>query len=362
LAAYLAPEETRGDEVTRLCDIYGLGVLVFEALSGRHPFGGAPPRSTVGSSEPVPLLSEVRPGLPPALDEVIASALATDPSRRPADPLAFSNAVREALGPLLDTGVAPAAHVNARNPYKGLRPFLEVDAPDFHGRRELVDELVRRLDPRSGSARFLAVVGPSGSGKSSLVRAGLIPVLREGVVPGSDQWFIVDLHPGAHPFEELTSALRRIAATPFAGLDERLRADPAGLVRAASDLLPGPSSQLLLVIDQFEEAFTLVADPDERSRFLRALVTAATDPASRVRVVVTLRADFFDLPLAHPGIAELMGVGTVSISPLTPTQLERAIAGPAEGVGVAVEPGLVAALVADVADQAAPLPLLLRLR
>jgi WD40 repeat protein/DNA-binding SARP family transcriptional activator len=343
LAASCAPEQIAGGPVTPLADVYGLGVLAFEALCGRHPLAGesAGPRD---------------PRLPPAVDGVLASALATDPADRPSCPLALADALREALGPSPGGEVAPAVPLDVRNPYKGLRPFVEADAGDFHGRRELVDEIVQRLGEET--TRFVAIVGPSGCGKSSLVRAGLLPALREGRVAGSDLWFVADAHPGTHPFDELATALGRVATTPVAGLADRLRAQPTGLVEVAGELLASPSAQLLLVVDQFEEAFTLVPDPQERARYLQALVAAASDPESRVRVVVTLRADFFDLPLAHAGTAELLSRGLVSVTPLTPAELERAIVAPAAQVGVRVEPALVAALVADVTDQAASLPLL----
>ena len=343
LTAYCAPEEIAGEPVTSLVDVFSLGVLAFEALCGRHPADGEPagPRGR---------------GLPAAVDELLASALATDPAERPSSPLVLSDALRRALSPMSTGTLPPTAPLDVRNPYKGLRPFVEADAEDFHGRGELVGQVVQRLG--GGAARFLAIVGPSGCGKSSLVQAGLIPALRAGRVPGSEQWFVVEAHPGAHPFDELATALDRVATAPVAGLVDRLREEPTGLLDVAAEILPSPSAQMLLVIDQFEEAFTLVPDAQERARYLQALVSAATDPVSRLRVVVTVRADFFDLPLAHPGIAELVSQGLVSVTPLTHAELERAITAPAARVGVGVEPALVAALVGDVATQAASLPLL----
>jgi WD40 repeat protein/DNA-binding SARP family transcriptional activator len=360
LAAYLSPEEARGETVTPRADIYSLGVVAFEALAGRHPFADTPPDALIDTHarEPLPSLRALRPDLPPAIDDVIACATAKDPAARPVDAVALAGALRDALAPLAGPRPWHPAQVEARNPYKGLSPFVEADAADFFGRDRLVDELVTRIGEPDDAARFMAVVGPSGSGKSSLVRAGLVPALRRGAVPGSDGWYVIELHPGAHPFEELAAALTRIAVTPQTGLVERLQQDGAGLFRVAADILPAGPAQLLVVIDQFEEVFTLVEDEDQRARFLSALAIAATDPRSRVRVVVTLRADLYDRPLSHPGIAELMKARTVTVTPLTPADLERAIAGPAEAVRVGVDPALVAALVAEVADQPASLPLL----
>src|ERR687892_563205 len=360
LAAYLSPEEARGEAVTPRADIYSLGVVAFEALTGRHPFADTSPDSLIDrhAREPLPSLRAWCPDLPPAIDDVTPCPTAKDPAERPADAVVLASALRDALAPVAGPRPSQVARVEARNPYKGLRPFVEADAADFFGRDRLVDELITRIGEPEDGARFLAVVGPSGSGKSSLVRAGLVPALRRGAVPGSDGWYVVELHPGAHPFEELAAALTRIAVTPLTGLVERLQQDGVGLFRVAADILPTPPAQLLVVIDQFEEVFTLVEDEDQRARFLSALAIAATDPRSRVRVVVTLRADLYDRPLSHPGIAELMKARTVTVTPLTPGDLERAIAGPAEAVGVGVDTALVAALVAEVADQPASLPLL----
>src|SRR5262249_38341736 len=219
------------------------------------------------------------------------------------------------------------------NPYKGLRAFQEADAPDFFGRAALTEQLLARLVD-GGDVRFLAVVGPSGSGKSSLVRAGLIPALRQGGLPGSAHWLITEMMPGTHPFEELEAALLRVSSSAIPGLLDQLIADRRGLVRAVKRVLPAEATvELILVIDQFEELFTLVADETVRGHFLDQLLSAATDPRSRIRVVLTLRADFYDRPLLYPRLAELVRSRTEVVLPLTDEELERAISGPAERVG-----------------------------
>jgi WD40 repeat protein len=165
------------------------------------------------------------------------------------------------------------------------------------------------------------------------------------------------MRPGAHPFEELASALTRIAVNPPVDLVDRLERGEDGLGMTTSLLLP-PGTELVLVIDQFEELFTLLDDDDARTRFLAALSRAASDPGSRVHVLVTLRADFYDRPLTYAGLAELMKARSVVVTPLVPEEIERAVAGPAEGVGVRIEPALVADIVAEVAAQPGALPLL----
>ena len=258
-------------------------------------------------------------------------------------------AFRRALDPAL-TGP-----LETRNPYKGLRAFAEDDAEDFFGREALTEHLVARL----AETRFLAVVGPSGSGKSSVVRAGLVPRLRQGALPGSERWYIVEMFPGAYPLEELEAALlarRRTTRRPACSSSSRRTS--AGSLRAVKQLVVDDESELVLVVDQLEEAFTLVEDEDRRTHFLALLERAVTDPHARLRVVVTLRADFYDRPLLYSGFAELLRDYVEALVPLKAEEFERAIAGPAERVGAKFEPGLLSELVADVSDEPGALPLL----
>ena len=267
-----------------------------------------------------------------------------------ADDMAFRRALGSAAVRL--TPAVPG-EITA-NPYKGLRAFEEGDAADFFGREELVEQLVKRL----GQTRFLAVVGPSGSGKSSVVRAGLLPAIRRGDIPASEGWRIADMFPGAHPLDGLEAALLRAAPGPPSGLMDQLERDEHGLHRAVLRLLPSDGSELVLLIDQFEEVFTLVEDEAVRTHFLGSLEAAATDPRSRLRIVATLRADFYDRPLLYRGFAELFKSRVEAVVPLSPDELERAISGPAGRVDVSLEPGLVAAMLADVAEEPGALPLM----
>ena len=162
---------------------------------------------------------------------------------------------------------------------------------------------------------------------------------------------------GAHPLEELEIGLMRVAVKQPAGLMEQLRRDERGLLRATQLVLPADDSELILVIDQFEHIFTLVDDQAETTHFLSSLFTAVTDPTSRLRVIITLRADFYDRPLLHPDFGNLLRQHTEVVMPLMADELVHAIVGPAERVGVTLEPGLVAAIVADVTEQPSALPL-----
>jgi serine/threonine protein kinase/DNA-binding SARP family transcriptional activator/ABC-type glycerol-3-phosphate transport system substrate-binding protein len=343
-APYASPEQLDGGEVTVTSDIYSLGVVVAQALTGL-------------SGE----VGQIRGALPPPVLRVIDRATDVDTAKRYASVATFVNEFHDALRNEALAGVATAPHPIARevefdNPYKGLRAFDITDAVDFHGRERLVERLITRLGQPGVRGRFIAVVGPSGSGKSSAVKAGLLPAIRRGALPLSDSWFTIEMTPAPHPFEALEDALLGVAVDPPASLLDQL-AGEHGLSRALERVLPSDGSQLLLLIDQFEELFTQV-DTTTANRFLDTLVSAVTDEQSRVRVIATLRADYYDRPLQHRGLGELLRDGTEAIPPMTPHELERAITGPVEQHGIAFEPGLVAELVRDVVDRAGALPLL----
>lgn len=246
----------------------------------------------------------------------------------------------------------------ADNPYKGLRAFQSADYQDFFGREKLTAKLLKRIVEKGDYSRFLAIVGPSGSGKSSLAKAGLIPALWRGELPNSEKWFIVEMTPSSRPIDELEIALTKLAANQAGNLHEHLQRDSHGLLRAANLILPNDGSELVLVIDQFEEVFTLSEDEAARKHFLDLLYTAVNDVKSRVRLIITLRADFYDRPLHYTNFGEMLRSRLETILPLSAEELERAISKPAERVGVVFEAGLVASMVADMNYQAGALPLL----
>ncbi len=242
----------------------------------------------------------------------------------------------------------------ATNPFKGLRSFGTDDASTFFGRDALTAEILRKL---GGGQRLVALVGASGSGKSSVVRAGLIPALAKGAIEGSDRWLVASMLPGAHPFAELDAALLRSTMDAPASLGEQLRDGDAGLLSAALRILPGDDSHLVLIIDQFEELFTLVDDAVVRERFLSNIVTAVDDPHRRISVVLTLRADFYAHQLSHPEFGARLGTGVINVTQLTAEELEAAALRPAEAQGVSFEPALLGQLIADVGSQPGALPL-----
>ena len=254
------------------------------------------------------------------------------------------------------TGVSPRADAPPPNPYKGLRAFDETDALDFFGRADLVEKMLGRLAGTDAGHRLLLLVGGSGTGKSSVVRAGLLPRVRRGDIAGSDAWFITSMLPGSAPFEALAEGLRQVAVGESDGLAADLADDAASIDRVIRRLVPD-GGQMLLVVDQFEELFTSVSEREQR-RFLDGLLCAVTAPDSRLRVVATLRADFYDRPLGVPGFGSAVDGATVTIAAMAPADLEEAIIEPAQRVGRAVEPAVMAELVSAVAEEPSALPAL----
>lgn len=264
------------------------------------------------------------------------------------------------------SGASPAPI--AVNPFKGLRAFETADRHHFFGREALVQRLLTRFEHegalshrgRRGEAggRFMAIIGPSGSGKSSLMKAGLIPAIWNGDVPGSGEWYVATMTPGQRPLDELEIALLRLASRQAEDLREHLERDRYGLLRAAELILPDKRGELVLLIDQFEELFLLVAEEQKRRRFLDLLTSAATDLQSRVRIAISLRADYYDQPLNYQQFGELVRSNLETVLPLSAEELERAITKPTESASVEYEEGLVARIINDVLYQPGALPLL----
>lgn len=227
------------------------------------------------------------------------------------------------------------------NPYRGLRPFSEEDADVYFGRESLVGEVLDRLAEGQG---FVSIVGPSGCGKSSAAMAGVTPCLRHA----GDT--VVVFQPGARPLWELAGAIDRAGFGSRASLLRQFEANPASLASTVK-------RPVVVIVDQFEELFTL-AEPDAAIRFSELIATAIRDPRSPLRVVTTLRADYYDKPLSMPALAVDFADSVVSVKPMTPVEIESAVVEPARAAGVGVEPGLLAQLVSDMGNEPGALPLL----
>lgn len=359
--AYAAPEQFVGEAISPQTDQYSFGILLYELLTGQHPFPkliDLSPNDAVRYRINAPLPPLRQAGVPREFNAIIQRMTHRNPAERFPDIASLLTAMQMALNPLA-TVAEPAILSNVPNPYKGLRTFQESDVANFFGRDMLIKQLIKRFEETHLYSRFLAVVGASGSGKSSVIKAGLIPTLRNGGLSHSDKWFYVEIVPSAHPFEELAAALTRISTKQRGQLGQYLRNNPQALAEVVRDILPpDPQSELFLFIDQFEEAFTLVHSDAEATAFLEMIYHAVTKPENRIRIVITLRADFYDRPLSRPVISDLISKRTEVVVPLNYEELEQVITLPARRVGVQIEPQLVQAIIAEVADQPASLPLL----
>jgi WD40 repeat protein len=251
-----------------------------------------------------------------------------------------------------------------------LQTFRQEDAQDFFGRDRLIDELVEKVrqmlvtHPSSEVvSRLLTVVGASGSGKSSVVMAGLLPNLQRGVLPGSQFWkYLVPIVPGQHPIEALTLTLSSLfPERSLKSIQEDLEDDSArGLHLLLAESVQETRTRVVLLIDQFEELFTQTSTEEERRRFLDLLLAAVTEPAGSLLAVLTLRADFYDRPLQYPELGRLIEIQHVTAYPLETQDLRAVIKRPAQlpDVQLAFEEDLVGDLLFEVQGQAGALPLL----
>jgi WD40 repeat protein/class 3 adenylate cyclase len=255
-----------------------------------------------------------------------AEFLAAERRGRAADLDFANNVIGLKLGRLYADDRTVVDQRHGECPYKGLAPFEEDDASLFFGRERLVGELAAR----TVGLGLLGIVGASGSGKSSVIAAGLLPSLEAGLLPGSDRWRVAGMRPGEHPFAEL----------------EALRA-------RTSD----GEGRLVLVVDQFEEVFTACQDDCERDRFVENLVSTTGAPEAAV-VVVGIRGDYYGHCGAYPELARLLAANHVLVGPMSRDELRRAIEVPARRTGTRVESALTETLVNEIADEPGGLPLL----
>ncbi|MCU0498795.1 MAG: protein kinase [Anaerolineae bacterium] len=343
--AYVAPEILQFSQISPQSDIYSLGYTVHELLAGQHILWGQSINEMLAwhLENLLPTLDD----LSPEVNRVIARATEKDPAERYPTAQAMAKAFFEAVyqQPIAIGTSTPFEVI--RNPYKGLRPFDESDASDFFGRETIITQIVRHFQEE----RFLAVVGPSGSGKSSVVRAGVIPQIRKGA------GYVITMMPSARPLEQLKNALLSVAVDPSDTLTGLLSARKDGLQAALSDVLD-IRAPILLVIDQFEEVFTLVNDESERAHFLDLLYQAVRHPQGQLSLLITLRADFYDRPLLYEHFGSLVQQHTQVVLPLKSEELQQAIIQPAKRNGIVFEEALIAAIVSDVRQEPGALPLL----
>jgi WD40 repeat protein len=257
-----------------------------------------------------------------------------------------------------EAAAAPRLHrpyEEERPPYQGLTAFQPEESDWFFGRTQLVERLLERIS----RLPLVGLFGASGSGKSSLLRAGLL-----GTIAADDQfsarWRTMLMTPTDHPVEALAETVAKLAGRHTDQVRAEFSADPAALdVIVRTVLAGGPAeTRALLVVDQFEEVFTLCADERERGRFVDALLDAAAGTHSRVTVVLGIRADFLPHVTQHPRLVDaLAGEGQLLVGPPSAAELREIVTRPAARVGLGLDADLVTTVLADADEQAGALPL-----
>jgi energy-coupling factor transporter ATP-binding protein EcfA2 len=247
-------------------------------------------------------------------------------------------------------------------PYRGLLYFREEDAPFFFGREAAIETLVNAVQRQA----FVAVVGASGSGKSSVVRAGVVPRLRND---RRTVWETVTLVPTGQPFKALARVLVPLLEPAIDEVDGLAKAAKLGehfqsktisvydIVERILEKRSG-TDRMLIVVDQFEEVYTLVADEEVRRRFLDELLATSSRPGSKANVALTLRGDFVGKALAYRPLSDRLQDAQVNLGPMARNELELAVLRPAERTHLEFEPGLISRILNDVGDEPGNLPLL----
>ena len=258
------------------------------------------------------------------------------------------------------------AGTEAMNPFVGLRPFESEESLLFFGRREQAIELLQRLH----ATRFLAVVGSSGCGKSSLVRAGLIPKLKAGfLVEERDLWRIATMKPGDAPLENLAIALLESAARETSkeninNLVEAIRGEGATAIVARFEAALGDDTNLLLLVDQFEELFRFALRDDdpvkrnEAEEFVALLLELAAQREQPIFVVLTMRSDFIGDCDNFFGLPEAMNRSQYLVPRLTRRQRQEAIEGPIRLFGASITQRLLDRVLNDAGDKSDQLPVM----
>jgi eukaryotic-like serine/threonine-protein kinase len=339
---YMAPELWRGDPASRRSDLYSLGILLYELLSGVAPHRGIP-IADLGEAvqeRDVPRLEDVVRGIDPAVAAIVDRLVERDAGARFASADELLIALEEAAAPPVAEGVPDG------NPYRGLAAFETQHGSLFFGRRGEIRELVDRVRAEP----FVVVGGDSGTGKSSLCRAGVLPWLVD-----NDGWSRIDVVPGRHPVRSLAAALAGWWGADEAAIVALLR-DSADEFSRALRRQAGPR-RLLLFVDQLEELLTL-SEPVEARAVAGALAALAVRAPS-VRVLATGRSDFLSRLAMLPGLGDEMARALYFLRPLAGDRIREVIVRPAAVKGVGFESEeLVDTLVAQAEQAPGGLPLL----
>ena len=356
---YMSPEQLGVDEVDHRSDLFAAGVMMFEMLAGRHPVEPLASDALIGallSSDPLPSIRTVVPDLPELLIRLVDGCLRKSKAARIGSAAELARGLEQLL-----PGRTGRQLADGESPYPGLTAFQEQDANRFFGRARDITRMVARVRELPLSA----IIGPSGVGKSSFIRAGVGPALKAS----GETWDVVTLRPGRHPLAALASVIERLSSRTSptnAGRPvgheqvlERLRTEPGYLGVTLRARATATGSHMLLFIDQFEELYTLVPDAAERQAFTAALGAVADDTASPLRVVVSMRSDFLDRVGENARFMEELSRGLVFLSAPDREGLREALEQPVEMVGFRYEhPGMVSDMLDALAHTPGALPLL----
>ncbi|KFE67978.1 bifunctional serine/threonine-protein kinase/formylglycine-generating enzyme family protein [Hyalangium minutum] len=346
---YMSPEAWAGEDLTARSDVYSLGLVLYELVSGKGPFRDVPWRELseeVRSRDARPL-AEAATGVDPNLAAVIERCLRREPSERYSSAAAMLDALEQVGRDELSAGAIPEG-----NPFRGLQAFEAEHRALFFGRRREQRAVIERLKGEP----FLLITGDSGVGKSSLCLAGVIPLIAEGVLEDGRKWKSARLVPGRRPVAALAAALAPVLEMEEEPLAQLLHTEPTQLARRLRAKL-GAKDGLILYMDQLEELVTLSV-PEEAAQAGLALGELA-EGVTGVRLLATGRSDFLTRLTAVPGLGAELPRALYLLRALTPEEMREAIVGPARVKGVRFESeALVDTLVAATAATEGGLPLL----
>ena len=348
---YMAPELWSGHDASPRSDLYSLGMTIYFVLTGEYPFTDLTMRGLTDyarSSDPPPSLASKRDDVPAPLVAIVDRLIVKDPAAR------FASADDLVAALIAAEAATRPRKVPGAGPYRGLEPFTAAERDVFFGRDREVAEITERL--RAQSAAVL--VGPSGSGKSSLAHAGVVPAIEEGVLGGGVLYRSIRVEPRLRPIRSLASALAPFAQNGEEDLVGFLRREPARLGETLRASL-GASAGLLLVVDQLEELATVAEDPAQAHDFATALGSLIDGAIPNIRVLATLRADLMDRLFGFESLRHLLTRGFYPVRPLAGDALKLALVEPAKAAGFKLEdPGIAQSIVDDVGRTRAGLPLM----
>ncbi|HUH06094.1 MAG TPA: SUMF1/EgtB/PvdO family nonheme iron enzyme, partial [Kofleriaceae bacterium] len=344
---YMAPEAWRAEAATRATDVYAVGVVLYELCTGRPPYRElpVPELARAACEQDAPPIAGRVEAIDDGFAAIIDRCLVRDPAGRFASAEELRDALERCSAPRRDLPLPEG------NPYRGLLPFEAEHRGVFFGRESESAAVVERLR----SLGLVVVAGDSGVGKSSLVRAGVAPLIQRGAIDQGRVWDLISLVPGRQPTSALAVALAAHLGVGESELADELDTDQGALARRLR-LHAGRDRGTLLLVDQLEDLVTL-ADPDQASSVGWALARMV-DPGPGLRVVVTVRADYLARVAALPGVGEDIGRHLYLVRPLTAEGVRAAIEGPARAKGVRFESETLVNELASATTGAGELPLL----